>query len=204
LFFSLLKALFEPPRLSKDELDMVSNVVKLLVTVTGYKVFPSPASKLMKLIIQKEQDKINDKAAQEEEAAKQDQNGGGGRNRRASSMINRRSLSHSASPNTTPKATAAGASTAFNKHEGSESDLPGPTDRPRPMTSDENAALEDMLKLSPLLRTLLGLLAEPESGVDAGAVALLQQVFYILFYFIQKKNNNNSICFSLALIRYCS
>jgi hypothetical protein len=181
---------------------MVSNVVKLLVTVTGYKVFPSPASKLMKLIIQKEQDKINDKAAQEEEAAKQDQHGGGGRNRRAGgSMIsNRRSLSHSASPNTTPKATtAAGASTGFNKQEGSKDDLPGPTDRPRPMTSDENAALEDMLKLSPLLRTLLGLLAEPECGVDAGSVALLQQVLYIYIYIF-----NNSICFSLALIRYCS
>ena len=44
------------------------------------------------------------------------------------------------------------------------------------MSEGQAAALLDMLRLGPLLQTLLSLLGEPEAGVDGGAVQLLQQV----------------------------
>ena len=47
---------------------------------------------------------------------------------------------------------------------------------PEPLSAGEAAAMADMLRLGPLLQTLLSLLGEPERGVDENAVTLLQQV----------------------------
>ena len=51
-------------------------------------------------------------------------------------------------------------------------------------TAEQAAALEDMLRLGPLLQTLLSLLGEPSLGIDGDAVKLLQQVFAVFFFFI--------------------
>jgi hypothetical protein len=47
---------------------------------------------------------------------------------------------------------------------------------PEALSAGEAAAMADMLRLGPLLQTLLSLLGEPERGVDENAVTLLQQV----------------------------
>ena len=49
-------------------------------------------------------------------------------------------------------------------------------------TAEQAAALEDMLRLGPLLQTLLSLLGEPSLGIDGDAVKLLQQVFAVFHF----------------------
>jgi len=86
---------------------------------------------------------------------------------------------------------AAAASTSSSSQDkptepsGDETSLPGGIESAladtsgRLLSASETAAMQDMLKLGPLLQTLLSLLGEPERGIDGDAVTLLQQVCYV-------------------------
>lgn len=138
------------------------------VRITAYDSRPAPATLFIRLVM--------DKAKPETYTNWGDDNNHENDNNKSSS---------SSSLLLAEAAAASTSSSSQNKPtepSGGDEALPGGIDSAEAASNDlllsasETAAMQDMLKLGPLLQTLLSLLGEPERGVDEDAVTLLQQV----------------------------
>jgi len=155
----------------------VAALLDLLVKLTAFEVHPSPASKFMKLVMEgkdhgdgdgtsgdgksgdgKSGDGMSgDYGKNGDDKSGDGKSGDGKSGSNGKSGVGMRGSEASAAAGAAGErvlsVSAAGAAAAANA-----------------------AALADMLKLGPLLQTLLSLLGEPERGVDGLAVRVLQQV----------------------------